>query len=96
MKTALLKNGLATIKVVNALKSKINDRIFATTALTAMGRLYYTEECETFQEAVSMAVWNPKNIDLERLDDGTSDIDTLDAFEYTWERDIGKYIKKAT
>lgn len=28
--------------------------------------------------------------------DGTSDIDTLDAFEYTWERDIGKYIKKAT
>ena len=96
LKTALLKNGLATIKVVNALKSKINDRIFATTALTAMGRLYYTEECETFQEAVSMAVWNPKNIDLERLDDGTSDIDTLDAFEYTWERDIGKYIKKAT
>ena len=96
LKTALLKNGLATIKVVNALKSKINDRIFATTALTAMGRLYYTEECETFQEAVSMAVWNPKNIDLERLDDGTSDIDTLDAFECTWERDIGKYIKKAT
>ena len=36
-----------------------------------------------------MAVWNPDKLDLERLDDGTSDIDTLDAFEYSFE----KYIK---
>lgn len=73
-----------------------NNFRFDFTILGGERKAYYTEECETFQEAVSMAVWNPKNIDLERLDDGTSDIDTLDAFEYTWERDIGKYIKKAT
>ena len=41
-----------------------------------------------------MAVWDPKSIELERLDDGTSDIDTLDGFEYTFERDIKKLIKK--
>ena len=28
-----------------------------------------------------------------RLDDGTSDIDTLDAFEYTFERDISRFIR---
>ena len=93
LRTALMRAGLGDIKVVNALKGKINDRIFATTALTAMGRLFYTEDCETFQEAVSMAVWDPKSIELERLDDGTSDIDTLDGFEYTFERDIKKLIK---
>ena len=40
------------------------------------------------------AVWNPKNTtDDERLDNGTSDIDTLDAFEYTYERLISQLIR---
>jgi len=94
-KTQLSENGLGQIKVVNALKSKITNRIFATTSLTAQGRfLYVGEDCHSFEDAVSMAVWNPKNLELERLDDGTSDIDTLDAFEYSFERDINKFIKK--
>ena len=46
LRTALMRAGLGDIKVVNALKGKINDRIFTTTALTAMGRLFYTEDCE--------------------------------------------------
>lgn len=94
LRTSMQKEGLSDIKIVNAQKSKITDRIFATTALTAMRRLFYTEDCNTFTEAVSMAVWDPKCLNLERLDDGTSDIDTLDAFEYTFERDIKKFIKK--
>ena len=53
-----------------------------------------TDDCESLEEAFSMAVWDPKSLKLDRLDDGTSDIDTLDAFEYSWERDIGKYIRK--
>ena len=40
-----------------------------------------------------MPVWNPKSLEMERLDDGSSDIDTLDAFEYTYERDIKKYTR---
>lgn len=95
-KTALAKNGMGNIKIVNAAKGKITDRIFATTSLAAQYRLAMTDDCESLEEAFSMAVWDPKSLELERLDDGTSDIDTLDAFEYSWERDIGKYIKKAT
>ena len=42
---------------------------------------------------MSSAVWDDKKpTKSERLDDGTSDIDTLDAFEYTIERDAKKYI----
>ena len=93
-KTALEKNGMGNIKIVNAMKSKITDRIFATTSLAAQDRLIMTDDCESLEEALSMAVWDPKSLKLERLDDGTSDIDTLDAFEYSWERDIGKYIRK--
>lgn len=95
-RNALNKSELGEIRVINALKSQITNRIFAATSLTAQGRLLYVmEETETWQEAVSMAVWNPKKIELERLDDGTSDIDTLDAFEYTYERDISRLLRNA-
>lgn len=93
-KTALQNSGHGDIKIVNALKSKITDRIFATTSLAAQERLQITEDCNSLEQALSMAVWNPKSLELERVDDGTSDIDSLDAFEYTFERDIKKYIKK--
>ena len=94
LESALAKNDLGSIKVKNALKIKITDRIFTLTALNAQDRFFYTEDCKSLTEALSMAVWNPKNTELERLDDGTSDIDTLDAFEYSYERDYKKYIKK--
>ncbi len=86
---------LGDIKIVDALKSRITGRIFTVTSLTATDRLKYVDEdCATWKEAVSMAVWDSKKIvTLERLDDGTSDIDTMDAFEYTYERDIGKLLK---
>lgn len=93
-RTALVQSGHGDIKVVNAMKGKITDRIFATTALTAMNRLLITEDCESFEQAASMAVWDPKSLELERLDDGTSDIDTLDAFEYSFERDISKFLRR--
>lgn len=94
LKNALVKKNMANIKIKDALKSKITDRIFALEVLSARDKFYWTEECETLEDAISMAVWNPKNIDLERLDDGTSDIDTLDALEYSYERDIKRYIKE--
>lgn len=94
LRAELIKNDLGTIRVTNALKSKITNRIFATTLLSASNRICYTEDCKSWKEAVSMAVWNPKSLDMERLDDGTSDIDTLDAFEYTFERDISKLIRR--
>lgn len=89
------KKGLGWLRIENALKAEINDRIRCAVRLMAQGRFYYMDYgCETLVNALCGAVWNPKNlIKDERLDDGTSDIDTLDAFEYTFERDIRKFIK---
>ncbi len=83
------------IVVKNSLKREINDRIFATTMLMAGGRFRLaSEECGTLIDAFRGAVWNDKIIGKEeRLDDGTSDIDTLDAFEYSFERFIPQLIR---
>ena len=44
---------------------------------------------------MTTALWDEKKCLVEdvRLDDGTSDIDTLDAYEYTFERDISRFIR---
>ena len=95
IKAALRKSGLGWIRVENALKTVINDRIRATTRLMAQQRFRYMDlMCESLVTALCSAVWNPKNlIENERLDDGTSDIDSLDSFEYTFERDIANLIR---
>lgn len=74
-----------------ARKIHVNDRINGTLRLMGAGRFYITDDCETLKTALSGAVWNDKKND-ERLDDGSADIDSLDAFEYTFERDIKRYI----
>ncbi len=83
------------IPVKNALKREINDRIRATAMLMAGRRFFLIpDECETLIKALEGAVWNDKIIDKEvRLDNGTSDIDTLDAFEYAFERFIPRLVK---
>ncbi len=82
------------ITVKNSLKRPINDRIFATTLLMGGSRFYMTSECETLVEAFQGAVWDDKVQGEEvRLDNGTSDIDTLDAFEYSFERYIPKLLR---
>jgi hypothetical protein len=96
IRNTLNRVNYGSTKIDNARKSAIIGRIRTVTALAAQGRIFYTEECETLEEAISMAVWNSKKIELERLDDGTSDIDTLDAFEYTFERKIKKLLTDAT
>ena len=93
LRKAMARAEMGDIKVGNAKKDRINDRIFCFTSLVAQGRFAYTEMCETLEDALSMAVWKPNTVELERLDDGTSDIDTLDGFEYSYERDIKNYIK---
>lgn len=93
LRKAMARAAMGEIKVGNAQKQRINDRIFCFTSLVAQGRFMYTDDCETLEEALSMAVWRPNIVELERLDDGTSDIDTLDGFEYSYERDIRNYIK---
>ena len=95
LRSTAKKKGLGWLRIENALKTTINDRIRCICRLQAQGRFKYMEYgCESLCNALSTAVWNPKVLTKdERLDDGTSDIDTLDAFEYTFERDITKFIR---
>lgn len=77
------------IAVKPAKKRPINDRIRCTVKLMGAGRFFITSDCESLQTAFSDAVWDKEVKDKdERLDDGSTDIDSLDAFEYTIERDM--------
>lgn len=79
------------IAVKPAQKKPINDRIRCTTRLMGAGRFWMTEDCASLQSAFTDAVWDKEKENDERLDDGSTDIDSLDAFEYTIERDM-KYL----
>ncbi|MRM91231.1 PBSX family phage terminase large subunit [Faecalicatena contorta] len=80
------------ITVKPAKKKTINDRIRCTVRLMGAGRFFITIGCESLQSAITDAVWDTEVKDRdERLDDGSTDIDSLDAFEYTIERDM-KYL----
>lgn len=80
------------ISVWAAKKKAINDRIRCTVRLMGAGRFFMTDDCESLHDAFSDAVWDKEVTDKdERLDDGSTDIDSLDAFEYTIERDM-KYL----
>ena len=82
-----------SVRVHGARKCPINDRIRCTLRLMGAGRLFYTDGCETLKTAICEAVWDKKKQSDVRLDDGSSDIDSLDAFEYTFERDIKRLIR---
>lgn len=83
------------ITVKNSLKRPINDRIFATTMLMGGGRFFMVEsDCQSLHNAFLTALWDDKAAGTDkRLDNGTSDIDTLDAFEYSFERYIPKLLR---
>lgn len=90
MQKALLDNDI-NIKIKDSIKNPIVERIRLVNNLIASKRFYFTNDCETLSKALSTAVYktDEKSRTDERLDDGTSDIDTLDGFEYS----IEKYMK---
>lgn len=81
-RTALKKRGL-NVPIGQAYKAPIIERIITTIKLIGLSHLRLTEDCATLAEALATAVWDPDK-ENTRLDDGSSDIDTLDAFEYAW------------
>lgn len=82
---------LPQVTVRPALKMRIKDRIICTLRLMGGGRFWITPYCQTLIKALQEAVYSNKQPD-ERLDDGTSDIDSLDAMEYSFERHIKRFI----
>ena len=76
--------GLKT-QVKNALKLKIMDRIRLTIVLMGQGRFYVADKCPRLIDALRTAVYEQDAPEDTRLDDGTTDIDSLDAWEYSIE-----------
>ena len=72
-------------QVKNALKMQITDRIRLVVLLMKQGRLKVSRNCPHLIDAFQSAIYDPDKFEDERLDDGTSDIDSLDAFEYSIE-----------
>ena len=95
IKNRLVKEGIyATVKP--AKKERIKDRIDCERIMFAYDMIFFMEDdCETLEEALASALWKKEKTHVtegedERLDDGSTDIDSLDAFEYSFERKIRK------
>lgn len=85
IRNALSKAGIG-IPINNARKGEVNDRIRFYCALMGADRYKVMRHCKHTIEAFSGAVWNSKKLFDERLDDGSTNIDTLDAQEYSTEK----------
>jgi PBSX family phage terminase large subunit len=84
LRSAASKAGLR-VDIKNAKKGPINERIRFYCALIGSGRYYILRTCTHVIESLSTATWSSKSGKDERLDDGTYNIDSLDALEYSTE-----------
>ena len=74
------------VEIQNAVKGPINDRIAFFNSMMAQGRFKICANCTATVKALREAVYDPKEKTKDvRLDDGTTNIDSLDAMEYTVE-----------
>lgn len=74
------------LAVEKARKLAINDRIRFLCRMMAAGRYHIMDTCPRLIEALSNAVWDGKHkMDDVRLDNGSTNIDSLDAHEYSFE-----------
>lgn len=86
LRIAAARAGLA-IDVRNAIKGPINDRIAFTNSMIAQERFLVHSSCKNTIKALCEAVYDSKKPTEDiRLDDGTTNIDSLDSFEYSCEK----------
>lgn len=82
-KDIILKNYLKN-EIYNAKKMQVKDRINLVIRLLGQKRLFVRRHCKSVINALNTAIWDKDHPD-ERLDDGTTDIDTMDSLEYSIE-----------
>lgn len=94
MRRACAPLGLA---VGESKKVEVVQRIITTNTLLNTGRFKIMRHCQLVQDGLMGAVWDSKAAEKgldKRLDNFTSDIDILDATEYSFERFIDKLTPK--
>ena len=77
-------NANIPIAINNARKGEIIDRIRFGLTMFAQHRFFILSNCRETIQAYTDAVWDDKKEDV-RLDDGTTNIDSLDSSEYSQE-----------
>ena len=97
-----IESKFKSVIVRYARKIKVNDRISCLIRLIGADRMFISESIfnqtkknakdSTLKDALSDAVYDSKSTEDKRLDDFTSNIDLLDAYEYSWERDIKSFL----
>lgn len=92
IKTATARQGIG-IEVKNARKGEILNRIRFCSMMMAQGRFFIMRGCSHTIEALATAVWDEKHKGDKRLDDGTQNIDSLDALEYALEPHMRDFIE---
>lgn len=90
----LRQNGFH-IPIKNSVKTSIKGRIEAINILLNVDRISFKKNrCNPLIDALQTAVYDEKSQDDKWLDDGTSDIDSLDSFNYSieyWYPQLMKY-----
>lgn len=85
---AIREQGWNTI-VRGSRKYFVNDRIEAQNKMLAFDIWKYLNgECDSLVKAMKTAMWDDNKLEDTRLDDFTTDIDSMDAYEYSYERDM--------
>ncbi len=80
------------VAVRDCYKGAINNRIYALNGLMTQGRFFVNKECSNVIDSLSSQVWDAKEVTKDvRLDDGTFDIDTADALEYSFSSFIKQF-----
>ena len=84
LENAAWENGLA-VDIRKARKNPVNERIRFVCAQMSHGRFFVSDKCPHLIEALSSAVWDESHPSDKRLDNGSINIDSLDAMEYSIE-----------
>ena len=93
LENAVRKN-LLPVEIHNARKGDISQRIRFYSSLISSGRYAVAAKCIHTIQAFSEAVWESGGTD-RRLDDGSVNVDSLDAQEYSTERRMKEIIYNA-
>lgn len=72
-------------KILGNGESAIQQRITGTQLLISQEKLFICDNVINLQSSFDNAVWDQHN---QRLDDGSYNVDSLDAFEYAWKHKL--------
>ena len=81
------------VNIHNARKGEIIGRIRFFCSMMSQRRFYVMRNCTHLIDALQAAVWDSKKLDDVRLDNGTTNIDSLDALEYSAESRMNTMLK---